>query len=193
MILLIPENAEFIGRCQPPLGLYISDHECIVTIPPEQCHLLSYCNQRTHTMALLIHDITHYWRLHHEMSVLRVKKCRWCNGWYVDKRRISLAADYIIRKSVENRSSNYVDEVVGDILVVLEVLCINHCVAVVLCFLAIRILGEFWFCVGQKGGLDSQASWSGVGRAGGGRKSQRAGGGQVVSLMVLPLVEWNER
>ena len=61
----------------------------------------------------------------------------------MDKRRISLAADYIIRKSVENRSSHYVDEVVGDILVVLEVLCINHCVAVVLCFLAIRILGEF--------------------------------------------------
>lgn len=57
------------------------------------------------------------------MSVLRVKKCRSYNGRYVDKRSISLAADYIIRKSVENRSSHYVDEVVGDILVVLEVLC----------------------------------------------------------------------
>ncbi len=61
----------------------------------------------------------------------------------MDKRRISLAADYIIRKSVENRSSHYVDGVVDNILVVFERLCTNKCVAVVLCFLAIRILGEF--------------------------------------------------
>ena len=101
-------------------------------------------------MALLIHDVTHYWRLHHEMSVLRVKKCRSYNGRYVDKRSISLAADYIIRKSVENRSSHYVDEVVGDILVVLEVLCFIDSVVMFCDFWRLRILGQNEKILGQK-------------------------------------------
>ena len=67
----------------------------------------------------------------------------------MDKRRISLAADYIIRKSVENRSSHYVGEVVGDILVVLEVLCFIDSVVVFCDFLRLRILGQSEKILGQ--------------------------------------------
>ena len=45
-----------------------------------------------------------------------------------------LAADYTIRISVENRSSDYVYEVVDNVLVVLEVLCNIDSIAVVFVF-----------------------------------------------------------